>query len=302
VDGGFDAHGPCPAKIGSTQYAESDCAAAWRGKTSTDTKGTGKFRSAECSASYWGLELRGFVQCHSYQVKCWDTAGTVFAKLPPECNPSSWAGATTSSFAGGDGGNSKTADCPGSIVNIGADGSMSLATAQHSGCWNVRLDGVVVDKPLGWLFLLVVFLGAGVYLGGGTLYGKKMGRGGSRLGPISAHPHTGAWYEVGALCADGVSFVRARGGRARARPAGGGGGGGGRGGSPSGGKSKKGNHKKESEKKQKREKKETRERGDPGGGRTQPLLEPAVAPAAAPVNLGRQETDMRDVHGVLLRR
>ena len=129
---GYDAHGPCPATVGSVDYPQADCAAPG---SFTPVEGQkGQFRSAECSASVWGLELRGFVQCLSRQVKCWVTAGTVFAKLPPQCNPG--VAMMTSSFAGGDASSKKGTgeDCPGSVINIAADGSMSLVQAQPEGC------------------------------------------------------------------------------------------------------------------------------------------------------------------------
>jgi hypothetical protein len=197
ADGGFDAHGPCPAKVGAVSYPKEDCVSP----PVTVGSDVGLFRPPECSASlFGGLSLRGFAQCHSHVVTCWATAGTVFAKLPPECNPGA---AATTSWAGGDGG-ATVADCPGSVVNIAADGSLSLATAQPSGCWNVRLDGVGY-KPFGWLFVITVSIAATLYLVGGVAFRVKT-QGAAPL--LRSHPHVGKWVALRALCEDGLAFAR----------------------------------------------------------------------------------------------
>jgi hypothetical protein len=67
------------------------------------------------------------VQCLSGQIRCWTTAGTVFATLPPECH----GGTATTSLSGGDGGTQGN-QCPGSVIIVAADGSMSLATVRRS--------------------------------------------------------------------------------------------------------------------------------------------------------------------------
>jgi hypothetical protein len=84
------------------------------------------------------------------------------------------------------------------------------------------LDGVVADRALGSLFLLVVCLGAALYLGVGVLYRVH-----TRGEPVrlASHPHAQQFRQLYALCADGVAFVRQGGGgggrssrRGRGRP------------------------------------------------------------------------------------
>ena len=83
--------------------------------------------------------------------------------------------------------------------------SLVLRQAQPEGCWNVRLDGVSAAKPLGWTFLLVVSLGATLYVGGGIVYRVRMAGAPARL---SSHPHIHRFRQLQALCADGAAFVR----------------------------------------------------------------------------------------------
>lgn len=206
ADGGFDAHGPCPAKVGAVSYPKEDCVSP----PMTVGSDVGLFRPPECSASLFGLSLRGFAQCHSHVVACWATAGTVFAKLPPECNPGA---AVTTSWAGGDGG-ATVVDCPGSVINIAADGSLSLATAQPSGCWNVRLDGVGY-KPFGWSFVITVGIAAALYLVGGVAFRVKTQ---GAAPSLRSHPHVGKWVALRALCEDGLAFAR-QGGKGPSRKA-----------------------------------------------------------------------------------
>jgi hypothetical protein len=118
----------------------------------------------------------------------------------------------------------------------------------------------------GWLLV-------GIILGGGALYvsgGMALGRLNGRRGPlIHAHPHVRHWLELGALCRDGVAYVReSRGGAgagSQARAA--------RDKSSRGGAQERRGTKGKEEKKEKKEKKRREE-----GSRKPLMLEAAAAP------------------------
>lgn len=189
---GFDTHGPCPAVVGGVTYTDADCVQPKKGDI-------GEYLPPECSAGMGGLSFHGFAQCFSSVTSCWSTAGTVFAKLPQECN----VGEITTSIARFEA-NGGGVVCPGSAIVIADDGSMVLATAQPLGCWNMRLDGVGY-RPFGMMFLLAVAVVAVVYLVGGVAFAIR-----TKGAPatLRSHPHVALWEEVRALCEDGVAFAR----------------------------------------------------------------------------------------------
>jgi hypothetical protein len=168
-DEGYDSHGPCPATIGTIKYTETDCVQPKKGDG-------GEFLPAACSAGMGGLSFQGFAQCFSSRTTCWSTAGIMFGKLPPECN----VGAVTTSHASFEA-NSGGVVCPGSPIIIAADGSMTLATVQPTGCWNLRLDGVGY-RPFGLPFLLAFCFIAVAYVVGGEPSLRSHPRGGANKG------------------------------------------------------------------------------------------------------------------------
>lgn len=191
---GFDTHGPCPSVVGGITYTDADCVQPKKGDN-------GEYLPPECSAAMGGLSFHGFAQCFSSVTSCWSTAGTVFAKLPQDCN----VGEITTSIARFEA-NGGGVVCPGSAIVIAADGSMALATAQPLGCWNMRLDGVGY-RPFGVMFLLVFAVVTVVYLVGGVAFAIR-----TKGAPptLRSHPHAALWEEVRALCEDGVAFARSQ--------------------------------------------------------------------------------------------
>ena len=190
-----DTHGPCPAKVGLISYAGDDCS-----KTDKGEDGHGLFRAAQCASSLGRVSLQGFAQCLSHDIKCWQTSGTAFAKLPSECN---LGNVVVTSHAVVDSADPKV-ECPGSPINIAADGTLSLQIAQPVGCWNVKLDGVAY-KPNGLSFLLVFSLCSAVYVGGGIVFAVRAR--GAALS-LRSHPHAACWEELRALVFDGLAFAQ----------------------------------------------------------------------------------------------
>ena len=57
-------------------------------------------------------------------------------------------------------------------------------------------------------FLLLFFVSAILYVGGGAIYAVRQGV--KPMQSVSAHPHMQHWLFIGALVRDGVAFSRAK--------------------------------------------------------------------------------------------
>ena len=131
----------------------------------------------------------------------------------------------------------------------------------------------------GWLFILILTLGAAGYLGGGALHAHKtQGKTLAADGWQAMVPHRARWVELGALVQDGIQFSRAR-LRGTEPPPGGGG-------SMDAAllppASDGGREQKESGKKKKAGKKRSKQKRSSGEGSPQGSPNPAPAPAPAP--------------------
>lgn len=81
----------------------------------------------------------------------------------------------------------------------------------HANEWIGASQCLGIGTDWGTPFLVVLFLGSTLYLGGGALYLKKQGATGKDM-----LPHRRKWQHVHGLVLDGVAFVRGR-GRGKAR-------------------------------------------------------------------------------------
>jgi hypothetical protein len=149
--------------------------------------------SAACAVLDGKIQLRGCVQCSVNLVSCWDKPMAHFATLPPGCQPPK-------------SGTIKQPDQmpTGAAISVDSDGKLVLLKASPS-TWNMVLDGVAVPMASrwGWTFLLIVFLGAAFYSGGGIAYNHK-----TKQMPLDkdAFPHKEHWVFVGGLVVDGARF------------------------------------------------------------------------------------------------
>lgn len=57
----------------------------------------------------------------------------------------------------------------------------------------------------GWTFVAIAVVGCGLYIGGGLLYGSKVG---GKSVALDSHPHHRQWLELRSLTLDGVAYAR----------------------------------------------------------------------------------------------
>ena len=67
------------------------------------------------------------------------------------------------------------------------------------------ISEIVCSALWGWTFIGAVVVGGGGYLGGGVMWGRRVGRTGAGLKP---HPHHDEWGNLQALVNDGIHFAR----------------------------------------------------------------------------------------------
>lgn len=75
-----------------------------------------------------------------------------------------------------------------------------------SGHWTGGTGRLAKSSNWGWSFLAIVFLGAGVYVGGGVAVGVRPAAGRARTLP--AHPHYSGWLQIYGMAIDGVRLTR----------------------------------------------------------------------------------------------